>query len=368
MTATATPTAAAPSATAAPAPRRRPGRAYAVAASSLVGLVVLSVWWGTGSVMLTPAAAWRALVDPDDAERIEVIATNARLARVVMAIGVGAALGASGALLQALYQNALASPSITGVTQGAVAAAVVWLTFGGASSLDEATWIVPLVATAGGFGAGLLTYIAARLGGRTDPLRLILMGVLVGGVLASITAVTILASGDLGQELIRWTTGSLTGTTWTKVRLLYTGLALLTPLVIISLPLANVLALGDNLAQGLGQRVEWARGVVLFTSAGLVAAAVSFVGGIAFVGLVAPHLTRRATGADLRRHLPAAALVGAGMVAAADFVARNVVPIDVLRWLGVENPQVLASAVPAGIFLALLGAPYFVIILRRTRT
>lgn len=345
-------------------PRVRATRRLMVVLTLIViATALISVWWGTGSLKISPLKAYNTLVDPESASRLAEIAVDARLTRVMMAFGVGVALSMAGALLQMLYRNPLASPEITGVTQGAVMATVLWLVFG-PRSINDPTWLLPLIGAVGGLATGLLTWAVTRLGGKVDPLRLILIGVLLAGLLGSLLALALIYSEDLGQDLIQWTVGSISVSTWERVTILYIALVLTTPFVLYAIPLANTLGLGDDIAQGVGSNANRARIFVLVAAAFLTAAAVSLVGGIGFVGLVAPHLVRRVTGSDLRRLVPAAALAGAALVGVADFVSRNFRPADVARLFGVES-EVARVTLPTGIYLALVGAPFFIQLLRR---
>jgi iron complex transport system permease protein len=332
-----------------------------------LALVWLSTAIGIGSVTLTPAQAWRALVDSENASRLEIVATNARLVRALMGLGVGIALGAAGALLQALYRNPLADPGITGVTQGAVTAAVAWIVFGPVLTPGQVSWLLPAISALGALLSASLTWSIARLGGRVEPVRLILIGVLVGGVLGAITSVALLYAGEDTQVLISWLSGSLASATWQKLGLFSIAFAITLPLLLMAIPRANVLQFGDDVASGLGQNVTPARAIVLITSCLLTAAAVCTIGGGGFVGLVAPHLLRWWVGSDLRRLVPAAAMTGGALVLVADFVARNLRPADIGEWLNIPlntNPITL----PVGVYLALLGGPFFLFLLRRTRS
>lgn len=333
-----------------------------------LGLLALSVALGAGSVTLSLEQAWRAITAPQTATKLEVVATNARFSRALMAMGVGMALGAAGALLQALYRNPLADPGITGVTQGAVTAAVLWVVFGPPMKPGQVAWLLPAVSAVGAAFSALLTWTVTRLGGKVEPIRLILMGVLVGGVLSAFTSIALLwTDDDNAQMLISWLSGSLASATWDKLLLFAVALAVTMPLVLIAIPRANLLQLGDEVTSGLGQSPTPARILVLVASCLLTAAAVCTVGGVGFVGLIAPHLLRWRVGSDLRRLVPVAALAGAWLVMISDFVARNLRPVDVSAWLGIPL-NLYATTLPVGVYMALLGGPFFLIMLRRTRS
>lgn len=331
-----------------------------------LGLIWLSTAIGVGSVTLSPAQVWRALAAPETATRLEIVATNARLARALMALGVGVALGMAGALLQALYRNPLADPSITGVTQGAVTAAVAWIVFGPPVAPGQVSWVLPAVSAVGALLSATCTWLIARWGGRIEPVRLILIGVLVGGVLGAVTSIALIYAGDDAQVLIGWLSGSLASATWQKLILFSVAFLFTLPLLLMAIPRANVLQFGDDVATGLGQNVTPARAIVLIAACLLTATAVCTMGGIGFVGLVAPHLLRWLVGSDLRRLVPAAGVSGGALVLIADLVARNLRPAEISAWLTIPL-NTNAITLPVGVYLALIGGPFFLLMLRRTR-
>lgn len=347
-------------------PRQRQTRLLIIALAVVcIVLAMLSVWWGTGQLKISPVKAVDTLLDPDQASQLAQVSVDTRLSRVTMAFGVGIALAVAGALLQMLYRNPLASPEITGVTQGSVVAVVCYLVFGPAAP-DSAVWVLPMIGSVGGLAAGALTYGIARLGGKADPLRLILIGVLLAGLLGSMVALAILSAEALNQDLIQWTVGSVGTATWERVAILYAGIAVATPIGVTAIPHANALGLGDDIAHGVGVSVNRSRALVLLAAAILTASAVSLVGGIGFVGLMAPHIVRRHTGADLRRLVPAAALAGAALVGIADFASRNLRPNDIATHFGVAE-QTARITLPTGVYLAIIGAPFFIHLLRRQK-
>ncbi|MEM9520056.1 MAG: iron ABC transporter permease [Actinomycetota bacterium] len=328
-----------------------------------VVMMILSVWWGTGQLKISPVKAIDTLLNPDGASELAQVSVDNRLSRVLMSFGVGVALATAGALLQTLYRNPLASPEITGVSQGSIVAVVCYLVFA-PDAVNQPVWVLPMVGSIGGLLAGLLTWAVTRLGGKIDPLRLILTGVLLAGLLGSIVAIAIISRTALSQDLVQWTVGAIGTATWERVGILYLGVLVATPIGIVSIPYANALGLGDDIGQGVGLNVGLARGLVLLSAAVLTASAVSLVGGIGFVGLVAPHLVRRVTGSDLRRLVPAAAMAGASLVAVADFASRNFRPNDIATHFGVPE-EIARVTLPTGVYLALFGAPFFIHLLRR---
>ncbi len=351
-------------------PVQRRWRRWYIAVPLLIllclGLLWLSVSIGVGSVTLTLEQIWRTLWMPETASRLEIVAVNARLTRALMAICVGLALGMAGALLQALYRNPLADPSITGVTQGATTAVIVWIVFGPPVPPGQVSWALPGIAACGALLSASLTWFVAQLGGRVEPMRLILIGVLVGGVLGAFSSIAMLYAGESAQSLVMWLSGSLASATWQKLWLFGLGMVAAVPLLFMAIPRANVLQFGDDVASGLGQSIDPARIIVLITGCILTAAAVCTVGGVGFIGLVAPHLLRWFVGSDLRRLVPAAGLAGAALVMIADFVSRNLRPADVSAWLNIPL-NTSSITLPVGIYLALIGGPFFLILLRKTR-
>jgi len=186
-------------------------------------------------------------------------------------------------------------------------------------------------------------------------------------VLGAVTSIALLYAGDDAQVLIGWLSGSLASATWQKLGLFSAAFVITLPLLLMAIPRANVLQFGDDVASGLGQNVTPARVIVLIAACLLTAAAVCTMGGIGFVGLVAPHLLRWLVGSDLRRLIPAAGLSGGALVLLADLVARNLRPTDISVWLNIPL-NTNAITLPVGVYLALIGGPFFLLILRRTRS
>lgn len=328
----------------------------------LVVLVIISTL-SSSTNPITLGEAWRALWS-DTVPPLDAIAVDARLPRSLLAIVAGASLAMSGALMQALTRNPLASPEITGVSSGAVAAVLCFTAFGPALSTTVVSWALPALAVAGGLLTAGVVYLLARRLGSLESTRFIMVGILFGGVLASVASVALIFLGVNADRILGWLAGSLSLKTWQDLELmsLYVlpGLVLL-PLVI---PRANALQLGDDVARGLGQRQDLDRILVLLTSVFLAAGTVAVVGAIGFVGLIAPHMVRRFVGSDLRRLVPATALAGAVMVSVADLVARNFDP----RWvLGDLLTDVVTTSLPVGVYLQCFGVPFLIILLWRRR-
>jgi iron complex transport system permease protein len=273
-----------------------------------------------------------------------------RLPRALMAVVVGGGLAVAGAALQGVFRNPLAEPSVIGVSSGAAVGAVACIV-SGASFLGTRT--VPAAAFVGALVATLAVYATARSYGRTEVVTLVLTGIAVTVIAGAITGVlTYSADDDQLRDIVFWTLGSLGGATWTT-------LAAVAPFIIVGsflLPLLarplNLMTLGDREAGHLGVAVERVRLAVIVLAALVTGAAVAVAGIVGFVGLVVPHIVRLAIGPDHRTLLPTSILGGAILVLLADLVARTVV---------------VPEELPLGVVTALVGGPFFLWLIRRTR-
>lgn len=273
-----------------------------------------------------------------------------RFPRVVLALLIGAALAAAGALMQGVFGNPLAEPAIVGVSPGAaVGASLVFVT--GATFLGE--WTVAVAAFGTGLVTTLLVYALSRSGGRTEVVTLVLTGVAVTAVAFAIVAfATFAATPEAREQIVFWQLGSLNGARWPAVLavLPFIGVGLVTAVALARS--LDLLALGERSARHLGVNVERLRIVAIVAVAMLVGSGVAFAGVIGFVGLVVPHLVRMVTGPGHRVLLPASALGGALLLVGADLVARTAI-----RY----------ADLPLGMLTALVGGPMFFWLLRRTR-
>lgn len=336
-----------------------------------VGLAVVLVVASAGYIMLgldnvmSPFDVWRATTRPDEVPLVQRIAVDTRVPRLLLCLLAGGALAAAGALLQALTRNPLASPDLTGVTAGAVAAAIAWIAFAPPLPFIPNVWARPLAATAGGLAAAAIVYFLARSGNGLQSMRLLLIGVMVSGVLTSVTTLALLFLGPQATNVLSWLAGSVAFRTWTDVALISVYLIPGVILTVFAIGRANALQLGDDVARSLGQRRELDRLIVLVAAVVLTAGVVSVLGGIGFVGLIAPHIVRPVVGSDLRRQVPAATLVGAGMVMLADMIARNINSRTLFGFLG---DNLSARPLPVGVVLTLFGIPYLASLLWRQKS
>lgn len=310
----------------------------------LVVLIILHVRQGMATI--SPGEIVAAIVDPDGSPEHQVV-RHARLPRVAAGIVAGAALGVSGVLLQAVTRNPLASASTIGVNAGAYLAVVAASIF----APGLLAFSSPLVAFGGGIVAATIVYSLAS-GSSSAPTRLALAGMAITMGLGSLTSTLILFNEYTISGLYFWGSGSLIQLGWGTLSGTWYWVPLILALAtfLLARPL-DLLGLGDEAATSLGQNVGAIR--MASTALGVLGAAlaVTIAGSISFVGLIAPHLVRLA---GVRRHrllLPAAAIWGAVILVAADVVGR---------WFAGQYNEV-----PAGIFTALVGAPWMIWLARR---
>ena len=326
--------------------RRVPAIVFVLAVISFA-VLVLSV--GYGEYPISPLSVIKTLLgfDTSNSDYGFVIYTL-RLPRVITAFLVGMALAVAGTILQGLTRNPLAAPEIVGVVAGAGLAAVTLIVLFPAIPVS----LLPIVAFAGALIAALLVYWLSWNGGSL-PIRFILVGVGIEAIASAFTSLMITFGNinDVSQALV-WLAGSVYGRTWEHIQALLPWLIVLLPLALVSARELNTLNLGDEVARGLGSRVEWQRGLLLLISVALAGASVATAGTIGFVGLMAPHLARQLVGTSHESLIPTAALLGGLIVALADFLGRSLfAPIEL----------------PCGVVTAAVGAPYFLYLLYRNR-
>ncbi|MDJ1172906.1 FecCD family ABC transporter permease [Roseofilum capinflatum] len=309
-----------------------------------VGLgLTLALSLSFGAVPLTQTELWQALWHQGDGVN-QTIIWQLRLPRVVAAVCVGSALGTSGALLQGMLRNPLATPFLLGISAGAGLVSVAMVTLGIAQS-----WI-PLGAWLGAVLTTTLVYGLARSGNGISVERLILGGVAISSLFGAVQTTLLLLSADSRiQQALNWLVGSLNGRGWSEVRVAAPYLLVALIGAILLARSLNVLNLGDDLAVGLGVSLGRSRLLIGSTATLLAAGAVSIAGLIGFVGLIVPHGIRLLIGGnDYRWIIPLSALGGAWVLTLADLLSR----------LG-------AVELPVGAVTALLGSPLFVWLLYR---
>lgn len=272
-----------------------------------------------------------------------------RIPRTVLALLVGAALGLAGAVMQGVTRNPLGDPSILGVSTGASLAVVTSIAWFGLSSATGYIW----TAIAGAAVTAVFVFAIGSLGrGGASPLKLALAGAATSAALASFITAVSLPRADIAATLRSWQIGGVGGASFSTIEPMLPFFVVGIAVCLLSARSLNSLALGDDLAASLGERVAVVRGVAALGSVILCGAATAIAGPIGFVGLVVPHFCRLLVGVDQRWVLPFSALTGAALLVTADVLGRIV-----------ARP----SELDVGIVTALIGAPFFIAIVRRQK-
>ncbi|EOR25245.1 iron ABC transporter permease [Cytobacillus oceanisediminis] len=283
-----------------------------------------------------------------------LIVQSFRMPRILLSILVGMSLAVAGAILQSVVRNPLASPDIIGITGGASVAVVLFLAL--FSDMNHSLTIsiswMPLAAFIGATLVAFLLYLLAWKKG-VSPVRLVLVGIGLWALTKSLTTLFMILGPiyQVSQANI-WITGSVYAANWGNIQIAAPIILILLMISFIMIRTVNIQDLGEEIAIGLGSKVQQQRFVLLLICTALIGTAVAFAGGIGFVGLMAPHIARKLVGSSFGALLPLSAFIGAILVLIADTIGRTLfLPIEV----------------PAGIFTATIGAPYFIFLLYKQR-
>ncbi|GIN12566.1 iron ABC transporter permease [Shouchella clausii] len=332
--------------------RLTPAKATARALKVIVFLLLAVLI--TGIIGLSVGSQW---VSPFEviayflggAEQHAFVIGALRFPRMAVAFLAGAALGIAGLILQEVVRNPLASPDVIGITSGASAAAVGFIT------LTNGTISIRYLPLAAIFGAGIAACLIYGLAWKrgASTMRLVLTGIGVAAVMnATTTLFLIISPIQAASQAYTWLVGSVYGRTLSDAAVMAPWAVLLGAGVLFCSRAIQVHQLGDSVAIGLGARVQLQRLVFVILSVGLAGTAVAFAGAIGFVGLVAPHLARLLVGRPFVALVVASALIGGWLVFFADVVARTAfLPLDI----------------PVGVFISGIGAPFFIYLLFRAR-
>jgi iron complex transport system permease protein len=327
---------------------------YLTVGLSVLVVCIIVVSLGTGSTRIYPFDVIQSIFGAGD-DMHNLIVRSFRMPRILLAVLVGAGLAVSGAILQGIIRNPLASPDIIGITSGAAFTTVGFLALFSDSSnaLTLSIHWLPLASFVGAVGIGFLVYILSWRKGGITPIRLVLIGIGISAVMQAFTTMMmILAPIFTASRANIWITGSLNDTNWTEIMTVTPWILTIIVIVFVYARKLNLQELGEDLATNAGGLVQKDRLILLFLSTALAGGAVAFAGGIGFVGLMAPHIARKLAGSAFGALLPVSALIGAIIVLAADLIARTVFsPLEI----------------PAGVFTSAIGAPYFIYLLYRNR-
>lgn len=277
---------------------------------------------------------------------------NIRLPRALAAALVGGTLAVTGGVMQGLFRNPLVDPGIIGVMSGASFSVTLFIVLGvkifpGLITL-LGNYALPVAAFTGGYAITLFLYRFARRGGQVNIAAMLLIGIALGAFTGAFTGLlTYLADDNQLRSLTFWGMGSLGGFNWERLAILTVICAIGLPFLIRDARVLNAMMLGEQAAQHLGFRIESAKKRQIFLVALLVGSCVAFSGGIAFVGLVVPHIVRQLTGSNHRYVLPVSFCFGAALLSLADLLARVIVA---------------PAELPIGILTAAFGAPFLAVL------
>jgi iron complex transport system permease protein len=318
----------------------------------LLLLVTFVISMNTGVIRLSPLDVMRTMIGAGT-ERQNLILFDFRLPRIVVSVLVGVGLAVSGCILQGITRNALAEPGILGINSGAGLMVVLFVSF---FPMNQAgtVYLMPILAFLGAALAAALIYVLAFKKSRgLSPTRLILVGIAVAaGINAAMIVLTLRLNPNHYLFVATWLAGSIGSTDWNVVLAFVPWILLLLPYALYKANVLNVLSLGEQMAKGLGVALEKERLGLLAAAVALAGACVAVGGGIGFVGLIAPHLARRLVGSKHQFLLPASALSGGVLLIVADTLAR---------W--VLQP----GEIPTGIVVAVIGAPYFLYLMAKSK-
>ena len=328
-----------------------------LALAAVVAIALLSV--AIGSVFIPPGVTLKILlarlplldIAPDWPETFEQILLQIRLPRVALVALTGAALACSGTAYQGLFRNPLADPYLIGVASGAGLGAIAAIALRGAIPVVGAP-LVPAGAFAGALLTVALVYAIGRVGHTTPITTLLLAGVAVGTIATSIATFLLLRLSQQSARVLSFLLGGYGGAGWDAVLAVAPFILLGCTLMFLYARPLNLLLFDEEQARQLGVDVERVTLIIVVAATLTTAAAVAFTGLIGFVGLIVPHTGRLLVGADHRRLLPLATLGGASFLLLADLLARTVIAPEEL---------------PLGVVTAIIGAPLFLWLLRRTR-
>lgn len=318
----------------------------------LLLVLLLFAWLSLFTWSIVPVSASQALMAimaPDDAIIAHHIVLDIRLPRVLIAGLVGACLAVAGAIMQSLTRNPLASPSVLGVNAGAalgmaaVSTVTPWLGFFGISTA---------AILGGAIAWGIVMLLGTAWRGGNEHGRLVLAGVAVSALCAALMKAMIILHEDQASAVLTWLAGSVAGASWYQWQHFWPIASLSLLGAFLMSPTLNLLNLGDDNARSLGVKLGWTRVICSLLVLVLVGSALSIAGAIAFIGLLVPHMSKVLVGQDNRKILPLTAIMGASLVVMADTLSRAII---------------YPTETPVGAIIALIGAPFFIYMVR-TRT
>ena len=315
-----------------------------------------------GPMPISPIDAYKIVIDKipfigdlftsETSSMEEAVIIEVRLPRVLGAALVGIALAVAGVVLQGLFRNPMADPYLIGISAGASVGASLAMAFGIGLSFFGVLYSIPLMAFISAIGTVFVVYTISKTGEGVPMLTLLLVGIAVNSFLMAITAIIRLLSGEAVHAIMTWMFGSLNLCNWDYVKIALPFVVVGVALIYVFARDLNIMLLGEEQAHHLGVDTERLKKILLASATLMTAAAVSISGIIGFIGLIIPHIARILVGPDHRILIPSSALTAAIVLILCDTAARTVV-----------RPMQL----PVGIITALLGAPFFIYLIRSNK-
>jgi len=289
-------------------------------------------------------------------EDVDLVIFDFRLPRIVIAGLVGMGLGVAGAVIQGVTRNGLADPGILGINAGAGAAIVIFMFFF-QDTVTSTGWfgimLLPLFGWVGGIGAAVLIYLFSWRNGTLDMSRLILTGIAIGTGFGALSLYISLKMNSSDFEMATvWVSGSIYNANWVYIMAILPWLVVFLPLIFKKASLLDLFQLEESSLKSIGVSVEKEKSILLLSSIGLVSACVSVSGSIGFVGLMAPHIAKRLVGIHHQHVLPVCGAIGMLLVILSDFIAKNIFA---------------PAELPVGIVISIIGVPYFLYLLVKTK-
>lgn len=308
--------------------------------------IVCSIAFGVTDIPIS--SVWESFTHYNMSTEHLIIRTT-RVPRALIAASVGACLAVAGAVMQVMTRNPIASPSTLGVNSGATFFIVMSASLLGISGMGAFTW----VALIGAAVSGGIVFTLGSIGrdGMT-PVKITLAGASMTAFFASLTQGLMLTDGKMFDQVLVWLVGSVAGRDMAQLQTVWPYMAVGMLIALLLARHLNVLAMGDDVAQGLGQRTAHIKLFAAISTILLAGASVAVAGPIAFVGIIIPHIVRYLVGNDYRWILPYSAVLGALLLVAADLGSRYIA---------------MPKEVPVGVMTAIIGVPFFVYIARKGR-
>lgn len=318
--------------------------------TSIIILVIALISINSGKMNLTPLEVWQVLIG-QGTDQQNMIVYEFRLPRIVLAVIVGMGMGVSGCVMQTLLRNDMASPGTLGINSGTGLFVLIFVVIFSVQGVSSAI-VLPLLAFVGGMTAAILIFVLAyRRGKDISPTSLILTGVaLASGYSAFTIMLTLKLDHTQMDFMVRWFAGELWGDDWRYLRVLVPWTLILCLYVFYKSRVFNALKLGDSLGKGLGVAVKPEFMGLAVAAVALSSASVSLGGNFFFVGLIAPHISRRLVGHNHKFLVPTSCLTGAMIVLLADTISRTIS---------------FGVSIPTGILITILSTPYFLYLLSK---